>query len=149
MLGEFFSLAFPPPEPGGYMTCGWTGVSRPVFRKVPSSNYRNLLSYHFYDEFCGKRPSVAIFGKFLDNPPMFMENLPKRDPCLENFGPKSPPIWAAHTRTLNMLCTPLPEPSQRMLFIREYRETREPRKVANNTRLLVGKTLCMKGLLVG
>ena len=31
--------------PGGYMTCGWTGVCRPVFRKVPSSNYRNLLSY--------------------------------------------------------------------------------------------------------
>ena len=31
--------------PGGYMTCGWTGVCRPVFRKVPSSNYRNLRSY--------------------------------------------------------------------------------------------------------
>ena len=30
---------------GGYMTCGWTGVCRPVFRKVPSSDYRNLLSH--------------------------------------------------------------------------------------------------------
>ena len=30
---------------GGYMTCGWTGVCRPVFRRVPSSNYRNLRSY--------------------------------------------------------------------------------------------------------
>ena len=30
---------------GGYMTCGWTGVCRPVFRKVPSSNYRKLPSY--------------------------------------------------------------------------------------------------------
>ena len=30
---------------GGYMTCGWTGVCRPIFRKVPCSYYRNLLSY--------------------------------------------------------------------------------------------------------
>ena len=30
---------------GGYMTCGWTGVCRPVFRMVPSSNYRKLPSY--------------------------------------------------------------------------------------------------------
>ena len=39
---------------------------------------------------------------------MFMQNLPKKDPCLENFWPKNPPIWAAHTRTFNMLCTPPP-----------------------------------------
>ena len=37
---------------------------------------------------------------------MFKENLPKRDPRLENFGPKNPPILAAHTCTLNMLCYP-------------------------------------------
>ena len=37
-------LAPIPPE-GGYMTCGWTGVCRPVFRKVPSSNCRMLPSY--------------------------------------------------------------------------------------------------------
>ena len=33
------------PGGGGYMTCGWTGVCRPVFKKVPSSNYRKLPSY--------------------------------------------------------------------------------------------------------
>ena len=37
---------------------------------------------------------------------MFVENLPKRDPCLENFGLKILPIWAAHTCTLNMLYYP-------------------------------------------
>ena len=35
------------PPGGGYMTCGWTGACRPVFRKVPSSNYRNFPSYPF------------------------------------------------------------------------------------------------------
>ena len=39
---------------------------------------------------------------------MFKENLPKKDPCLENFGSKTPLIWAAHTLTLNMLCYPPP-----------------------------------------
>ena len=41
---------------------------------------------------------------------MFKENLPKRIfyNFLENFGPKNLPIWAAHTRTLNILCCPLP-----------------------------------------
>ena len=29
---------------GGYMTCGWTGVCRPVFKKLPASIYRMLLS---------------------------------------------------------------------------------------------------------
>ena len=30
---------------GGCMTCGWTGIGRPTFRKVSSSNYGNLVSY--------------------------------------------------------------------------------------------------------
>ena len=33
---------------GGYMTCGRTGVCRPVFRKAPSSNYRKLPSYPLF-----------------------------------------------------------------------------------------------------
>ena len=36
---------------------------------------------------------------------MFKENLPEKDPYLENVGPKNQPIWAAHTRTFKMLCT--------------------------------------------
>ena len=35
---------------------------------------------------------------------MFEEDLP-RDPCLEDYWPKNPPIWAAHTRTPSMLYT--------------------------------------------
>ena len=38
---------------------------------------------------------------------MFKENLPKKG-SLFSFEPKNPPIWAAHTRTLNMLFYPLP-----------------------------------------
>ena len=58
------------------MTYGWTGVCRPVFRKPPSSNYRQLPSCrHFMMNFGGKLP-------------IFEKNLPKRDSCLEKFGPK-------------------------------------------------------------
>ena len=81
---------------GGYTTCGGTGVCRPVFRKPPT----------FMMNFGGKPPIFSHFWRFQPNRPMFIENLPKNDPCLENFGPKNPPIWAAHTRTINMLCTP-------------------------------------------
>ena len=69
------------------MTCGWTGVYR-----------HPLLS----TQTC----CLAIFRQFLDKPPIFMENLPKRGPLFREFCPQNPPIWAAHTRTLNMLCTP-------------------------------------------
>ena len=51
-----------------------------------------------------KLPIFYNFCQFLENPPMFKETLPKKDPCLENFELKNPSIWAAHTRTLNMLC---------------------------------------------
>ena len=30
-----------PGRGGGYMTCAWTGVCHPVFRKLTSSNFRN------------------------------------------------------------------------------------------------------------
>ena len=49
---------------GGYMTCGWTGVCRPAFRKVPSSNYRKLpvsVIPTLMMAFGGKSP---IFGYF-------------------------------------------------------------------------------------
>ena len=76
------------------MTCGWTGVCRLVFRKVPSSNYRNLRSYPviptFMMNFGGKPPFFAIFRQFLDNPPLFMENLPKKGPLFREFGAQKP-----------------------------------------------------------
>ena len=74
------------------MTWGLTGVCRPALRKVLAEN----------------NPFLAIFRQFLDNPPMFMKNLQKNGPLFREFFPKNPPIWAAHTRTLNMLCTPPP-----------------------------------------
>ena len=39
-FGHILSVA-----PRGYMTCGWTGVYRPVLRKATSSNCRSLPSY--------------------------------------------------------------------------------------------------------
>ena len=62
------------------MTCGWIGLCRLVLRRVPFSHYRNLLSTNCYDEFCRKRTLFAISCQFLDNPPMCMENLPRKGP---------------------------------------------------------------------
>ena len=56
--------------------------------------------------FGGKPPIFCFFCQFLDNPPLLKENLPKTGPLFREFGAQNPPIWAAHTRTLNMLCTP-------------------------------------------
>ena len=42
--------------------------------------------------FGGELPIFDTFLPILESPLMFEENLPKRDPCLENFGPKNPPI---------------------------------------------------------
>ena len=87
-------------DPGRYMTCGWTGVCRPVFRKLPSSNYWQLPSY------------PLLWWILAENYPFFAPCLRKicckRDPRVENFGPRNPPIWAAHTSTLNMLCYRVP-----------------------------------------
>ena len=61
---------------------------------------------HFYDEFWRKTTNFCQFHpNFWKTHPYFRE-ICKRDPCLENFAPRYPPIWAAHTRTLNMLCYP-------------------------------------------
>ena len=79
------------PGGGGYMTCGWTGVCRPVFRKVPSSNYRNLRTYPLlWWNLAENHPFFAIFRQFLDNPPLFKENLPKKGPLFREFGAQKP-----------------------------------------------------------
>ena len=69
---------------------------------------------HTHDEFWRKTTHfVLFFANFWITHPCLWKICRKRDPCLENLGPKNPPIWAAHTRTLNMLCTPLPGTSRR------------------------------------
>ena len=91
------------------MTCGWTGVCRPVFRKVPLLITESCRHAHFYDEFWRKTTHFLLFfANFWITHPCLWKICRKRDPCLENLGPKNPPIWAAHTRTLDMLCTPPP-----------------------------------------
>ena len=79
---------------GGYMTCGWTGVCHPVFRKLPSSNYRLLPTAAviptFMMNFGGKLPIFDNFCQFLENPPMFMENLPKKGPLFREFWAQKP-----------------------------------------------------------
>ena len=70
---------------GGHMTWGWNGVCRPVFRKLPPSNYRQLPSYTFYDEFWRKTPYFSrFFANFWKTHPCFKEIYRKRDHCLEN-----------------------------------------------------------------
>ena len=91
------------------MTCGWTGVCRLVFRKLPSSNYQQLPSYPLLWWILEENyPFLRIFANSWKNHPYLRKICRKRDPCLENFWPKNPPIWVAHTRTLNMLCYPPP-----------------------------------------
>ena len=71
------------------MTWGWTGVCRPVFRKLPSSNYRRLSSYpDFMMNFGGKLPifdnDLLISGK------PTKENLPKKGPLFREFWTQKP-----------------------------------------------------------
>ena len=42
--GSYVYVENPPPLEG-YTTCGWTGVCRPVFKKLPPSNHRQLPFY--------------------------------------------------------------------------------------------------------
>ena len=73
------------------MTYGWTGVCRPVFKKVPSSNYRKLPSCPLlWWILAENHPFFAIFHQFLDNPPLFMENLPKKGPLFREFWAQKP-----------------------------------------------------------
>ena len=70
----------------GYMTCGWTGVYSLVFRKLFPSNYRLLSSYPlFMMNFGGKLPNFDNFLPISGNPPMFMENLPRKGPLFREF----------------------------------------------------------------
>ena len=83
------------------------GVCRLVFRKLlyPLLIAESCRHTHFYDELWQKTNSfLTIFANFSKTHPCLRKICQKRDPCLENFGPKNPPIWVAHTRTLNMLC---------------------------------------------
>ena len=53
--------------------------------------------------------SAAVFNDFLAHFGQTHQHLGKsvkKDPCLEDSGPKNPPILAAHTCTHKMLCTP-------------------------------------------
>ena len=65
-------------------------------------------THFFMMNFGGKLPIFAFFANFWKTHPCLRKICRKRDPCLENFRPNNPPIWAVHTRTLNMLCYPPP-----------------------------------------
>ena len=39
---------------------------------------------------------------------MFKKIYGEKESCIENFGPKNPPILAAHTRIVTMFCNPPP-----------------------------------------
>ena len=76
-----------------------------------SESYPHLITdschdTYFYEEFWRKTTHCLQFLPISGKVPIFKESLPKRDPCLENFEPKSPPIKVPHTCTLNMLSPP-------------------------------------------
>ena len=74
------------------MTCRWTGVCGPVLRKVPSSDYRNLRLYPFYDEFWWKTTHLLLlFTNFWITHRFLRKICRKKDPYLENLGPKTHP----------------------------------------------------------
>ena len=73
------------------MTCRWTGSATWFSEGYPLLITETCCNTHFMINFGGERPILAIFRQFLDNPPMFMENCQKRDPCSENFGPETHP----------------------------------------------------------
>ena len=91
------------------MTCGWTGVCRPGFRKVPSSNYRNLRSYPLlWWILAENHPFFAILRQFLDNPPLFKENLPKKGPLFREFGAQKPTLMGGTYPYLQHVMYPPP-----------------------------------------
>ena len=78
---------------------------------------------YLYNEFCRKTTHFGqVYTNFWKTHSCLWKICRERDPCLENFGPKIPPMCAAHTRTLNILCYPPPpsgwEPLQ--LFCQKF-----------------------------
>ena len=66
-------------------------VCRPVFRELPSSNYRQLPSYPIlWWILAEKYPFLTIFSQFLEKPPMFKENVPKKRPLFTEFWTQKP-----------------------------------------------------------
>ena len=89
------------------MTCGWTGVCHPVLRELPISYYQNLPSCPLL-RWILVQNAAGLFDNFTQTHSYFKENVPKKEPLLENFEPQNPPIQTAYIRTFNMLCIPSP-----------------------------------------
>ena len=60
---------------GGYMTCGWIGVCRPVSERYPLLIIEICCHTLYCNELVENHPFLTIFRRFLDNPPTFEENL--------------------------------------------------------------------------
>ena len=92
---------------GGTWIAGGRGSAARFSERYPLLITESCRHTHFYDEFWRKTTHFLLFfANFLITHPCLWKICRKRDPCLGNLGPKNPPIWAAHTSTLNMLCTP-------------------------------------------
>ena len=92
---------------GGTWLADGQGSAARFSERYPLLITESCRHTHFYDEFWRKTTHFLLFfANFWITHPCLWKMCRKRDPCLENLGPKNPPIWAAHT--LNMLCTPPP-----------------------------------------
>ena len=95
------------PGGGGYMTWVWMGRLQVG---LPSGFQKGILFYE-------NHPFLTIFRQFLVNPPM-KENLPKRNPCLENFGPETHPYGRHIPVPSTCYVTPPPHLSLKMMVSR-------------------------------
>ena len=74
----------------GYMTCGWTGSAAQLLERYPLLITKTCCHTHLYDDFWRKTTHFYYFSPFLDNPPMFMEKLPKKGPLFREFWAEKP-----------------------------------------------------------
>ena len=76
---------------GGYMTCRWTGSAAWFLERYPLLITETCCHTHFHDGFRRKTTHFWLFfASFCKNPPIFMENLPKKGPLFREFWAQNP-----------------------------------------------------------
>ena len=72
------------------MTCVWMVSNTRFSERYPLIITETCVHTYFMMTFGKNGPFPAIFRQFLDNQPIFMENLPKKGPLFREFRPKKP-----------------------------------------------------------
>ena len=98
--------------------------------------------------FGGKPPIFAIFRQFLDNSPLFMENLPKKGPLFREFRPQKPAhMGGTYPYRQHVMYPPPPRDSQTDLLFDSNKQTTQTVKNLpfvipyDNTSIEIGEIL--------